>query len=128
MAFNGKVLLVDDEPHIRKFIGLLLKQLGTPTILEAGNGDEAVQIFGDERPEMELLDVNMPVRDGLNTLQGIMAIDPDAVVVMLTSLTSRQMIQQAADLGASNYIRKDNPKEEIFAALKETIEACFESE
>jgi two-component system chemotaxis response regulator CheY len=128
MAFNGKVLLVDDEPHIRKFIGLLLKQLGSPTIIEAGNGDEAVQVFSAERPDLVLLDVNMPVRDGLSTLQGIMAIDPDAVVVMLTSLTSRQNIQQAAEIGASNYIRKDTPKEEIFAALKDTIETCFEAE
>lgn len=128
MAFNGKILLVDDEPHIRKFVGLLLKQLGSPTIMEAGNGQDAVALYQQERPDLVLLDVNMPVLDGIGTLKALMGIDPDAVVIMLTSLTSRQMIEQAAELGATNYIRKDTPKDEMLVALKETIEACFEVE
>ena len=128
MSFNGKVLLVDDEPHIRKFVGLLLRQIGSPTILEASNGNDAIALYAQERPDLVLLDVNMPVLDGLSTLKGIMAADPDAVVVMLTSQTSRSSIAQAADIGASNYIRKDTPKDEILAALRDTIETCFETE
>jgi len=50
MAFNGKILLVDDEPHIRKFVGLLLKQLGSPTIIEASNGEEALALYGRNDP------------------------------------------------------------------------------
>ncbi len=128
MAFNGKVLLVDDEPHIRKLIGLLVKQLGSPTVIEAGNGQDAVATYKAEQPDLVLLDVNMPILDGIGTLRAIREIDPDAVVVMLTSLTSRQMIEQAAELGASNYIRKDTKPEEILQALKDTVEACFESD
>jgi two-component system chemotaxis response regulator CheY len=128
MPFNGKILLVDDESHIRKFIGLLLKQVGSPTIIEAANGNEAIAKYQLERPDMVLLDVNMPILDGIGTLKAIREFDEDAVVVMLTSLSSRQMIEQAAELGASNYIRKDTPKDEIIVALKETIAACFEEE
>ena len=128
MNFNGTVLLVDDEPHIRKFIGLILKQLGDPLILEAGNGLEAIEVFKRETPDLVLLDVNMPVMEGIETLQKLKEIDPDCVVVMLTSLANRQTIVEAQALGAANYIRKDTPKEEIAAALTEVIEDAFEIE
>ena len=45
MNFTGTILLVDDEQHIRKFIGLLLRQLGAPKILEAANGQDAIAIY-----------------------------------------------------------------------------------
>jgi len=127
MAFNGKILLVDDEPHIRKFVGLLLKQLGSPTIIEAANGREALDLYRQERPDLVLLDVNMPVLDGLATLRALRELDPEVVVIMLTSLASRQTIEGAADLGACLYIRKDTPKDEMLKMLRETIETVFES-
>lgn len=126
MNFQGTILLVDDEPHIRKFVSLILKQLGTPTLFEAGNGEQAIELYQREQPDLVLLDVSMPVMDGLETLKRIKAIDPDAVVVMLTSIVNRQSIDEALDLGAANYLRKDTPKEEITKSLEETIDACFE--
>lgn len=125
MNFSGKILLVDDELHIRKYVGLILRQLGSPTIIEAPNGEQALARYQAEQPDLVLLDVNMPLRDGLETLRDLKALDPDSVVVMLTSLANRQTVQQALDLGAENYIRKDTPKEEIAQALRETIAACF---
>ena len=128
MNFTGTILLVDDEPHIRKYVGLILRQLGAPRLLEAANGEEAVATFEREKPDLVLLDVNMPIVAGMETLKRLKAIDPDCVVVMLTSLTNRLNIESALTLGAANYIRKDTPKEEITKALTETIDACFESE
>jgi DNA-binding NarL/FixJ family response regulator len=64
--------------------------------------------------------------DGLETLRALKALNPDCVVIMLTSLANRQTIDQAAELGAANYIRKDAPPEEIGRALSDTIESCFE--
>lgn len=128
MPFHGKVLLVDDEAHIRKFVSLMLMQIGSPSIVEASNGSDAVKVFQQEKPDLVLLDVNMPVMDGIATLRQIIDLDPDAVVIMLTSQTSRSLISQAAEIGASNYIRKDTPKEEIMSALRDTIDACFETE
>lgn len=128
MAFNGKILLVDDEAHVRKFIGLIVRQLGSPVVIEASNGAEAVQRYQSEKPDLVLLDVNMPVQDGLQTLKQISEIDPDCVVVMLTSLASRDVVAQAIQLGAANYVRKDTPKEQILAALQQTIAECFARE
>lgn len=128
MNFSGTILLIDDEAHIRKYVGLILRQLGNVKILEATNGQEGVAAYQRENPDLVLLDVNMPIMDGIETLKKLKEIDPDSVVVMLTSLANRQTIEQASELGAANYIRKDTPKEEISKALAETIDACFESE
>jgi CheY-like chemotaxis protein len=128
MNLPGIILIVDDEPHIRKFVALILRQLGPVRLIEAGNGVEALAAYALERPDLVLLDVNMPVMDGLETLKRLRELDPDSVVIMLTSLANRQTIEEALALGAANYIRKDTPKDEIFQALTETIEAVFGNE
>jgi two-component system chemotaxis response regulator CheY len=126
MKFKGTVLLVDDEAHIRKFIGLVLRQFSIPKLLEASNGEEALEVYRREKPDLVLLDVNMPKMGGLETLKQLRLINPECVVVMLTSLATRQTIEDAADLGATNYIRKDTPKEEIAMELQETLKANFD--
>jgi two-component system chemotaxis response regulator CheY len=126
MPFDGKILLADDEAHIRKFVGLILRQLGSPTIIEAVNGAQAVELYQSERPDLVILDVNMPEVDGLQALEKLRALDPDCAVIMLTSLSTRSVIERAAELGAINYIRKDTPKEEILATLREILDTMFE--
>ena len=64
----------------------------------------------------------------LATLKRLRELDPDCVVIMLTSLANRQTVEEALALGAANYIRKDTPKDEIIRALTETINASFGSE
>jgi len=128
MNFKGTILLVDDEAHIRKFVGLILKQLGATNLVEASNGQEAIAIYQRDNPDLVLLDISMPMKDGLTTLKELKAIDPHCVVVMLSSIVTRQSIDEALALGAASYIRKDTPKEEIAQAFNEVIETCFEHE
>jgi len=122
MPFTGKILLIDDEPHVRKYIGLIARGLGSPVVLEAGNGEDAIARYAAESPNLVLLDVNLPGMDGVQILAAILAQDPDAVVVMLTSLANRQTIEECLRLGATSYIRKDTPKEAIFAELSAIIQ------
>ncbi len=126
MNFNGMILLVDDEAHIRKYIGLILKQLGNPIIVEAADGEEAIAVYQRENPDLVLLDVNMPKMEGIEALKRIKEIDPNAVVIMLTSIANRQTVDEAVEHGAMNYIRKDTPKEEIAKSLQETIDSIFD--
>lgn len=123
ITFTGKILLVDDEPHIRKYLGLIARGLGAPVIIEAGNGVEALAKYQQESPQLVLLDVNMPGMDGLEVLTALLAQDPDALVVMLTSLVNRQTVEECLKLGAASYIRKDTPKEAILAELSEVVRA-----
>lgn len=126
MRFNGKVLLVDDEAHIRKFVGLILKKFCHPTIIEASDGIEALALFAGEKPDLVLLDVNMPNLDGIQTLERLLQIAPEANVVMLTSLVNRQTVEECVRLGALGYIRKDTPREEIGAQLERLMKDCFD--
>jgi DNA-binding NarL/FixJ family response regulator len=128
MSFAGKILIVDDEAHIRKYVTLILKSLGVTSIVEAPNGEEGVATFQREQPDLVLLDVNMPLIDGIETLKRLKQVDPDCVVVMLTSLANRATVEQALELGAANYIRKDTPRDEVAKAISETIASCFEAE
>lgn len=126
MNFTGMIMLVDDEAHIRKYISLILKTLGAPIIVEASNGEEAIATYQRENPDLVLMDVNMPKMDGLEALKKLREVDPNCVVIMLTSLANRESIEQAVEGGAINYIRKDTPREEIAKALRETIESAFD--
>ena len=117
----GKALIIDDEPHVRKYIGLVLRSIGIATIVEAGNGVEGFAAYQREKPDLVLLDVNMPIQDGLETLKQIRSFDSEAVVIMLTSLTTRQTVEVAVDQGALHYIRKDTPRDELIVLLKQLL-------
>ena len=90
-------------------------------IIEAGDGLDALAKYQQESPQLVLLDVNMPGMDGLEILAAILAQDPKALVVMMTSLVNRQTVEECLKLGATSYIRKDTPKEAILAELSEVI-------
>ncbi len=82
---------------------------------------DAVEIYQRERPDLVLLDVNMPVQDGIETLRALFDVDPDCTVVMLSSLATRQTVEEALHLGAAGYLRKDLSKDEIGAALVKVL-------
>lgn len=126
MTGPGKILLVDDEAHIRKFVGLVLKKICRATILEAPDGLAALALYAQEKPDLILLDVNMPNLDGIQTLERLRLTAPEANVVMLTSLTNRQTVEQCVQLGALDYIRKDTPRDQMSAQLQQILTDCLE--
>ena len=125
MTLMGKVLVVDDEAHIRKFVIQLVKSLGDPVVLQAANGEEALKTYERERPDLVLLDVNMPRVDGIETLRRLKLFDPGCLVIMLTSLVNRQTVEACLHLGAIAYLRKDNPPDDMTARLRKIVEAHF---
>jgi two-component system chemotaxis response regulator CheY len=127
MTLNGTLLLVDDEAHIRKYVGLIVRQLGRIRLVEAANGEEAIDVYQREKPTWVLLDVNMPHMDGIETLRRLKALDPDCRVVMLTSLANRLTVEETANLGAVNYIRKDATRDELTKALTESLQSSIET-
>lgn len=122
MSFSGTALVVDDEVHVRKYISLVLKSIGAARIIEASDGAEGCSLYERERPDVVLLDVNMPVQNGIETLRQIRQLDPEAEVIMLTSIANRQTIEEAASSGALHYVRKDIPRAELISLLKELLD------
>jgi len=125
MNFTGKILVVDDEAHVRKFVTLLARSLGRPIVSEAANGEAALQSYGRDKPDLVLLDVNMPRMDGIQTLEALQKMDPGCAVIMLTSLVNRQTVEECLRLGAIGYVRKDLPHQELADQLATIVAENF---
>ena len=119
-------LLVDDEAHIRVYFKAILKQIGFEEFIEADDGQPAIELYREHRPDVVFLDINMRDMDGLETLKRIQEIDSDALVVMLTAQASRKYVEESGKEGAVQYLRKDTPKDEMVAILKATMAELFE--
>jgi CheY-like chemotaxis protein len=123
MISPGNILIVDDEPHVRRYLSLVVRSLGPVQVHEAPDGEAALALYPSivPPPMLVLLDVNMPGIDGIETLRRLRAAGYDNPAAMLTSLANRQTIEDAISAGADNYIRKDTPREEITAALRDLL-------
>lgn len=112
-----KILLVDDEQHIRLFIKTLLLSMKYEVVAEARNGEEAVNLYRRIRPDLVIMDINMPIKTGEDALREIMDEFPKAKVIMLTSSAEVETVTECLALGAVNFIRKDTPVNEIKAFI-----------
>jgi two-component system chemotaxis response regulator CheY len=115
-----RVLLADDEKHVRMLIKAVLMPLPCEVVGEAENGSEAVALYQQLRPDVVLMDINMPVMDGKAALSEIIAFDKNAVVIMLTSLSDIETVRTTIALGAANYIRKDTSPGEMRELIEKT--------
>ena len=121
MAEKKRILLADDEPHIRAMLSSLVEEMGCDVAGEAMNGAAAVKLYRDILPDLLLLDINMPIKTGESALRDIMAEFPAARIIMLTSMADLQIVEACLLAGAFNYIRKDCPLAEIRTAISEAL-------
>ena len=103
------MVVADDEPHIRMLMKAVLQRAGFEVVGEARTGSEAIEVCRRCRPDVLLLDIYMPQMSGEEALPEILAIREDTAVIMLTSVTDRQTVENCFDTGAANYLRKDTP-------------------
>lgn len=115
-------LIVDDEPHVRMFVKLLLKETGITKTWEAGDGAQGLALVAEHQPELVVLDVNLPVMNGLEMLACLHIDHPDVPVVMLSSESAMKTVLEAARLGAIGYVLKHSPKDEALKMLREALE------
>lgn len=120
MAAKVRVMLVDDEDHIRLFMNKVLASMQAEVVAEAANGKEAIDLYRRYKPDITLMDINMPVMTGSEALKQILADFPNAFVIMLTSLNTADVVKECLIAGAQNYIRKDLPLPEIKKQIRET--------
>ncbi|MEW6595414.1 MAG: response regulator [Thermodesulfobacteriota bacterium] len=115
-----RVLIAEDEAHIRLLLRKIMEQMGAVVVAEATNGQEAVDLFQQHRPHIVLMDVVMPVLDGKEAIRRIMAMERCAFVIVLSALSSMDVVKECLALGAANFIRKDNPVDQIKRYIKES--------
>lgn len=99
-------VLVDDNSSIRLLLKGILVDYGLDVVGQAANGEEAIHAAKAQQPNLLFLDVNMPILSGLEALPQIRAASPHTAVVMVTGNATRELVQQAASLGACGYVVK----------------------
>ncbi len=112
-----RVLVVDDMQAMRAVAKALATSLGAEIVGEAENGEIGFELYCEHKPDLVLLDIEMPVKDGISTLKAILAEDPGANVVMLTSVDNMMVVEDCLFAGARDYIRKDVDHDEIKSRL-----------
>ena len=117
---KARLLIAEDEAHIRSLINLIVTSLGAEVVAEASDGEQALSLYKQHRPDMVILDINMPKLDGVAVLKQVMAINPRTLVVMLTSLNTLDVVNECIDSGAWNYILKNTTAEELHKAISDT--------
>ena len=123
---SGTILVVDDEPQIRRVLRTTLASHGY-TVLESKSGDEALDALRENRADLILLDVNMPGRSGLETCREIRTTS-DVPIIMLTVRNSERDKVQALDAGADDYVVKPFGVEELLARIRAALRRAAPSE
>ncbi|BCS89735.1 response regulator [Pseudodesulfovibrio sediminis] len=116
-----KVLIIDDEQPTLRMFTLLLQAYGYE-VLTAENGQEGVNLYDAERPDLVLTDIKMPVMDGIEALKEIKKISPHAEVIVITGHGDMDLALQALNLDATDFINKPLQREALELALKRTDE------
>lgn len=114
-----RILIVDDHPLVREGLRAVLGQEpGLEIVGEAANGVEALAAVRRLRPDVIVMDILMPDKDGLAATAEILRLDPAARVLLLTSLTNLERVRPAIRAGALGYISKSAPPEELERAIR----------
>lgn len=100
-----KILFVEDEPKLRERVCIVLK-MHFEQVFSAGNGEEGLELFTRERPDVVVSDIMMPIMDGLAMTKRIRDIAPETPVIFCTAFTETSYLLQAIELGVSAYVRK----------------------
>jgi len=118
-----RVLVADDQSMVRAgFRMLLADEEDIEVVAEASNGLEAVEKAGRYKPTVVLMDIRMPELDGLSATERILAADDGARVLILTTFDHDEYVYDALRIGASGFVLKDDPPEQLIGAIRTIAE------
>jgi len=115
------VLIADDVPFVRKTLTDILTKAHFQVIGEASDGKQAVDLFKKLRPDVVTMDIVMPVMSGIEATKAIMSHDKDAKVVILSAMGQENLVMDAINVGAKDFILKPFTTEEILRTLDRAI-------
>jgi len=116
-----RIVIADDHPIVRSgLLGLLASQPDFEVVGEAANGREAVAIVQRTRPDVVLTDLRMPELDGVGAIREMCAAHPALKILVLTTYDTDADILRAVEAGATGYLLKETPREELFNAIRAT--------
>ncbi|MBO8129221.1 MAG: response regulator [Peptococcaceae bacterium] len=117
----AKILVVDDAAFMRMTIKNTVTKAGYEVVDEAENGAVAIKKYEEHKPDVVTMDITMPELDGIGAVKAIIAKDPDAKIVMVTAMGQQQMVMEAIQAGAKDFIVKPFEQERILQAIKKVL-------
>ncbi|MCW2874133.1 response regulator [Actinacidiphila oryziradicis] len=115
-----RVVIAEDEALIRLDLKEMLEEEGYAVVGEAGDGETAVKLAEEHRPDLVILDVKMPILDGISAAERI-AKERLAPVLMLTAFSQRELVERARDAGAMAYLVKPFSKSDLVPAIEMAV-------
>ncbi len=117
-----RVLIADDASFMRQMIRDIIEPEGFEVVGEASDGVEVIEKFKELHPDMVMMDIVMPKCSGIDSVKGIIAMDPTARVVMCSALGQESLVMEAIEAGAKDFIVKPFKPEAVVSTLKKALE------
>ena len=115
-----RAVVIDDTRDIRDLLSMVLTRSGMEVVGEAGDGQAGVEVVRAERPDVVLLDLAMPIMDGVEALPIIRELVPDARIIVLSAFAGA-VKEQVLDWGADGYLEKGTPLKKVVAYIEEKV-------
>jgi len=123
-TFEKTVMIVDDALFSRRLTRRILEKAGYKVVAEVESGKDAIKTYLKTRPEIVLMDIIMPQMDGISALKSIREVDPDAKIVIVSSIGSKEQVLEAIQAGAANFILKPFQPDQLIRALEKVQQAA----
>ena len=117
-----KILITADSILARKQLKDIISTLGSPTFIEATDGQSAIDKYKETKPDLVFLDIVMPKKDGNMAIEEIMSFDPDATIIIASSVGTQSQLKLAISSGAKDFIQKPLDKGQVINVINKFLE------
>jgi len=117
----GRVLIVDDAMFMRQSLAMLVRELGHEVVGMGGDGEEAIKLYNELKPDLVTMDITMPIMDGLEAIKRIREEHPQAKIVMVSAMGQQPIVIEAIQHGAMGFIVKPFTRETISSAISKYV-------
>lgn len=117
-----KILITDDSILARKQLKDIISTLGSPVFIEAKDGQDAIDKYKENQPDLVFLDIVMPKKDGNTAIEEIIAHDPKATIIIASSVGTQSQLKLALEAGAKDFIQKPLNKEQVIGVIQRFLE------
>ncbi|MCI7322734.1 MAG: response regulator [Lachnospiraceae bacterium] len=117
-----KILVTDDSILARKQLKDIISTLGSPVFIEAKDGQDAIDKYKENQPDLVFLDIVMPKKDGNTAIEEIIAYDPKATIIIASSVGTQSQLKLALSAGAKDFIQKPLNKDQVIGVVQRFLE------
>lgn len=117
-----KIMCVDDAQFTRNILKKIINKTDfSQVVAEAGDGEEAIEKYKEVQPDLVTMDLVMPVKGGIETIEELLKIDEDALIIVVSALGQEALVLEAAKKGAKDFIQKPFKNEQVLEVLERTL-------